>query len=664
MKIINKKSISYKIIFLIMTYCAAPQMIDGMDHRGMRQTSLLIPFTIGAACIVGAIGAYNLHKAYKKRSVSSIEKLSYDSTLCLGDKNNGGQERTIKITYSDKGGRNCSHKQVFILSPKIIEAFDELRSADNKIQLRAIGDENDENHILTLALIQTLFKEACTDDSNPILVGKNECCFLINRISVWGASDEVKKKIALKYAVPQIEHLLENPSDRADSIGGTLIPMVKYLPDTYKATLESRLYGLRFKTPAFELLVKRMTKLFQTTGEFLQSYCDTIHNYDDYTCNREYIKKMGDALYDLNRNSVYEILPIFTAHRCVTGWYQSFEYQLYAALLPALKPNMITCFEYTNLKRSYALSWVRSGKDSDQRDVNIFTCEWCKNESQLPCNPIDSQSIVACKVCMKRVLGERTVDLTDCYFLDRVSLHRLVHRAYRYEGIFNRVPEEDSELYEDIPHGNRLHLPLLQLLMKYYGIRYTEGDGAHSCEAHLRLGLKPILLDTVDIEILPTFRTGDSYRYDRIKCIVQYENDINELLQTTQKILPKIPDWVTLIYQGKKENYYLYEDTIALDVSLIQEKLEKYFSTKGNYEKEEANEMKTSDSSIKIYIKELKELARLYNVHYQELKSDWARWYEDKHNRPFNKAKIVVTLPLKHKPLDQIINSICNLKTS
>lgn len=74
--------------------------------------------------------------------------------------------------------------------------------------------------------------------------------------------------------------------------------------------------------------------------------------------------------------------------------------------------------------------------------------------------------------------------------------------------------------------------------------------------------------------------------------------------------------------------------------------------------------MQTSDDSIKRYIKELKELAQLYNVDYQKLKSDWAWWYKDKHNRPFNKAKIVVTLPLKHEPLDQIINSICNLKTS
>lgn len=666
-----------------------------MNHSDVRQASSLAPLAIGAVSLAACfVGTHYFRKVYKRKSCNSsghvVERASGSNHLTgedtsklkmvysyalpdwyepiTKDEKNSNEQRTIKIEYRDKEHIDRAQEHILMLSPKIIQAFALLqnKAADEKVKFGAICDDIfNANPALTLTLIKRLFDEAQTDDVNPVLIkDTREYNFFIELTSTCGASDEVKKKIALKYVVPQIEHLLQYSKNTDTNYTGKqirkcTIAMIEYLPDADRAKLQDRLYGLRFKTKEFKRLTERITMLCETRRKFIQSYSDTIYNDRDDDCNGQNIDHHWNAVYTLDGSRVSDMLPIFTAHSCVKAWYQSFEYQLYAKLC-SLKPNMISCFKYTQLKRWNARSFARTEKDSNGRDINIFKCQNCKQESKLPCNSVDPQSIIACKVCMAQELKGRTVDLTDCYHLDRVSLHRLIHRAYRYKGFFNRIKEEDSEAYEDIPHGNRLQLPLLKLLINYYGINYIEGDGAHGCDAHLQLGLQPVLLDAADIEILPTFRTGDSHQYNRIECIVRYDNDINELLATTRKTLPNVPEVVTIIYKGKQEQYHLYENKIALDLINVRSKLAHYFFLKDNWpgsNQVKAKELAASDESLNQCIQELKAVAKLYGIDYKKLKHYWAEWWyhykgELSGRHGFNHdARVVVTLPIKHTPI-------------
>lgn len=666
--IIENRIAQKKYLYALLC-CLVAETLQGMmpQYSDTQPKYPIIPFVIGATCIVGAAGLYYFYRLVKKDATTANpdnrgNNQSPEQTI----PDDGTTTYTFKIKYRDMEVERTK-KYTLALLPITQNAFEKLKSSSANETIAVDVVKND--HELTFQLLKKLFAEGGAYPTKSTLKDSEEYCFFIGRMNIFQASEEVKKKIASKYCLPKIEELLSPTwlSDERDwltkSTKQVTIEMIDYLPTETKLDLENKLYGLRFKTKKFQTLCSTVNTLTKQITSFIDIMQEKIHNSWHYDYSDDQSKYPNNARLSFDSETLRtHQLPILSCCDSFKGWYNSFEYRLYEQLRKG-QTNRISCLEFTNIKQKHPLNFS-SKTSNEQTKGNIFTCARCNKEYTLPSHKIyiDTQDTVACKECVKLELNGRVVDLYDCHNLDRVSLCRLIHKAYNYEGSFNAIKEEDSEAYEDIPHGNRLHLPLLQLLLKYYGIRYYEGDGAHGCRAYLNLGLYPVLLDDVDIKILPTFRTGDNNMYDSIECIIHHENEINELLTTTKKVLPTIPKVVTITYI-KQDIYHLYGcipwgNKITLDVTALRTKLAHYFYKKGNWPNSNsatAKQMKNNDSTITEYIKQLKQLSKLYNFDYGKLKQSWEWWWHDYGANPnryiysHDYATIIVTLPIKHK---------------
>jgi hypothetical protein len=670
---IIKNRIAQKKYLHVLLCCLVAETAYGMipQYNDTQPKYAIMPFVIGTTCIVGAAGLYYFYKLTKKdATIANPDNRGNNQSPEQAIPDDGTNRYAFKIKYCDKENIERTTKYTLGLLPIMQNAFEKLESSPVNKTIEVSAVKNDPE--LTFQLLKRLFAEAGGNyPTKSTLKDSEEYYFFIMQMNIFQASEEVKKKIASKYCLPKIEELL-SPTWLSDernwltkSTKRVTIEMVKYLPTETKLNLENKLYGLRFKTKEFQILCSTVNALTKQITSFIHIIQENIRNSWHYDCNDDQSKYPNNARLSFDSATLRtHQLPILSCYDSFKGWYNSFEYRLYEQLRKE-QTNSISCLEFTNIKQKYPLNF--SGKTSnEQSKENIFTCAQCNKEYTLPSHKIstDTQNTIACKACVKYELNGRIVDLYDCHNLDRVSLCRLIHKAYNYEGCFNSIKEEDSEAYEDIPHGNRLHLPLLQLLLKYYGIRYYEGDGAHGCRAYLHLGLYPVLLDDVDIKILPTFRTGDRNMYDSIECIIHHENEINELLTTTNRVLPTIPKVVTITYI-KQDIYHLYGcipwgTKITLDVTALQTKLAPYFHKKGNWPARDskiAKQMKNDDPAITEYIKQLKQLSKLYNFDYEKLKLSWEWWWQDYGANPdryiysHDYATITITLPIKHEPI-------------
>ena len=681
---IIKYCMTQKKYLLLLFCCFIAETADGMlpQYHDTQPKHAVMPLVIGTTCILGVAGLYYFYRPAKKdaaianpdkRNNNQVPQINPDDQKISAD---GAKTYTFEIKYEDKN--KVKRKKIYSLPlTSIVEGTFKRFNTDETFRVDAVNN----NPELTFQLLEKLFAEGGDHATKSTLKDSKEYCFFIKRMHSFEASDEVKKKVALKYCFPKIKEILSRTCLRDKltkqatiEMKQATVEMVPYLPDEEKIYLENELYGLRFKTKKFQALCSTVNDI----NKQITSLLNVMHENTQQCGGYEPCEERNNAIHSFDFAELRAQLPILSRYDSFKTWYNSFKCKLYRELYLFQITTILACHEFTNIKQKYPLTF--SGKTSNEQSKgNIFTCAKCETKYTLPSAKIsiDTQNTIACKTCVKGELMGRSVNLYDCYNLDCVSLCRLIHKAYNYSGFWNRITEEDSEAYEDIPHGNRLHLPLLQLLLKYYGIGYYEGDGAHGCRAYLKLGLYPVLLDKVDIETLPTLRNGDREEYNCIECIIHHKNEINELLTLTEKTLPSIPAVVTITYI-KDDTYHLsgcrpqppswhwrtlryeclpHKNKITLDLTAWRTKLALYFHTGSNYPyrgKKTQKEMETEDSTIPKSIKQLKNLAGLYNLDYEELKTGWVEWWEDNKKEkphPHDYATITITLPIKHEPI-------------
>ncbi len=229
------------------------------------------------------------------------------------------------------------------------------------------------------------------------------------------------------------------------------------------------------------------------------------------------------AAFTALKNKVSEILQIIRSHEKIAfhelqefkTWQNSFEHKAYCATKPS---NVLSCTEFYRIKQKNKL---QAGPDEKADEEGRYSCDRYSGKSiLLVCGTCaaettvssfrDGKHIIACNECMKKNLAGKKVDLSDCYNLDMVSLHRIIGRAYYSHGDFGHWDIKTSEAHEHLEHLPQIHLPLLELLIHYEGIHYYEGDGGfHPTCTKLNFGTSTVELNPVDMSGLRLF-SGDS----------------------------------------------------------------------------------------------------------------------------------------------------------
>lgn len=275
---------------------------------------------------------------------------------------------------------------------------------------------------------------------------------------------------------------------------------IPYASDEKKTEIREKLYPLQYSSPSFLVLKS----------------------------------KIGSILKAMrwHEREVLNSLPEFK------GWQASFEHKVYCAARPSYA---ISCTEFYAMKKNNRYE-VKADQNTDEIDratgnkkISLI-CSTCKQQKNISAFKLDGINILACNVCMKEYCKEKVVDLSDCYNLDRVSLHTIVGLEYFYDCSYNKCDTKKVAAQEYLEHLPQIHFPMLGLLLHYKGINYYSGDGGYyfSC-TKLTFGTGLVGLHPIDISGLELFKHNNR---DSLTCIfnINTTNDVISLKPALAKL--------------------------------------------------------------------------------------------------------------------------------
>ncbi len=252
---------------------------------------------------------------------------------------------------------------------------------------------------------------------------------------------------------------------------------IPHTSDEQKIELRRKLYPLQYQSAAFIALRNKIVDLLK--------------------------KRKTDKKFEL---------PEFNTLEELKNWQMSFLHQAYRAAKPS---NALLSIEFQDIKKECNFNVIEEKNFS----TKICVCIQCNDSKTFDTT---KQFMFACYPCMKKKLNDKIIDLCDCYTLDNTVLQTFVKV---HGGCLLGGPLLPTWLN----HLPQIHLPLLELLIHYRGMRYYQGDGGwHSSVSRVNFGINTVDLHPVDIKALSMFQVkprGD-YR-DTLICTIKINSEKN-----------------------------------------------------------------------------------------------------------------------------------------